>query len=117
MPKLHRVIDDLTPEELEKVRAVKAASSHGPEADNYLPSERLLAELGSYYGWQAVVDAANGRIAFQSMPGLISGARSLRLQERIENLEDIRVAVAAGIGGKGTDKLFKNYVDKLKRQL
>lgn len=117
MPKLHRVIDDLSPEELEKVHALKASSAQKPESFWYKPSERLLGELGCYYGWQAVVDVSSGRVSFRSVPGLVASARSMRIQQRLENLEDMRMAFAAAIGAKGIDSIYKNYFNKLERQL
>lgn len=115
MPQYHRVIDDLTAEELEKVKAVKADHETSSLSDIYIPSERLLAEFGSYFGWEALLAAKRGEIAAATFAGLIAGARSVRIQERLEQMEDTRMAVAAAIGDKKTQEVYKTYLEHQKK--
>lgn len=115
MPQYHRVIDDLTAEELEKVRAVKADQETKPLSAIYIPSERLLAEFGMYFGWEALLSAQSGMISAGTFGGLIAGARSVRIQERLEQMEDTRMAVAAAIGDKKTQEVYKTYLEHQKK--
>ena len=117
MGQYHRVIDDLTDDELLKVRALKDSLAYQRESDIYTPSERLLGELGCEYGWGAVVMAQQGRIAFESIPGLLAAARSVRLQHRIELSEDIYTAIAGAIGGKKGAQKFKEHLEALNKRL
>ncbi|QHJ85204.1 MAG: hypothetical protein [Caudoviricetes sp.] len=117
MGQYHRVIDDLTEDELVKVHAYKESLAYQKESDIYTPSERLLGELGCEYGWGAVVMAQQGRIAFESIPGLLAAARSVRLQHRIELSEDINTAIAGAIGGKKGAQKFKEHLEALNKRL
>lgn len=113
----HRVIDDLTEDELVKVHAYKESLAYQRESDIYSPSERLLGELGCEYGWGAVVMAQQGQIAFDSLPGILAAARSVRLQHRIELCEDIRIAVSGALGGKKATRRFKEHLEALNKRI
>lgn len=113
----HRVIDDLTEDELVKVHVYKESLAYQRESDIYSPSERLLGELGCEYGWGAVVMAQQGQIAFDSLPGLLAAARSVRLQHRIELCEDISIAVSGALGGKKAARRLKEHLEALNKRI
>lgn len=64
----------ITPEEKERMSKYKRTET----AYKTAPSSRILAELGTLYGWSAVQDALTNRISPNLMLNLIKEGRHLR---------------------------------------
>lgn len=103
---VHKVIDDFTPEQLAKLKAIKAKSGAGASAF-YRDNELLLAEFGKYYGWQAVRDVLADRVAYETFIALLNAGRAMRLRERIEYTQDTAAAIGATLGKKPEQALRK----------
>ena len=92
---VHKVIDDFTPEQLAKLKAMRKASSNAGASAFYRDNEMLLAEFGRYYGWQAVRDVLSDRVAYETFVALLNAGRALRIRERIESTQDMAAAIGA----------------------
>ena len=110
---VHKVIDDFTPEQLAKLKAIKAKSGAGASAF-YRDNELLLAEFGKYYGWQAIRDVLADEVSYETFIALLNAGRSLAIRDRILHVNDMYVAVGASQAKKG-DKVLKQYVKQLER--
>nr|DAJ10013.1 MAG TPA: hypothetical protein [Caudoviricetes sp.] len=110
---VHKVIDDFTPEQLAKLKAIKAKSGARASAF-YRDKEMLLAEFGRYYGWQAVRDVMTDRVAYETFIALLNAGRALRLRERIESTQDTAAAIGAVLSKKPGQALRK-YLKKLEK--
>lgn len=109
--KLHNVYEDFTESEKSQARKVKQSAQM---SDLYNDSELLLAEFGSYYGWQALKDAAQGRMTTRTFLALLEAARKLERTKRLERLDDMSVAIAALFNKKAANRLSKQE-KKLKK--
>lgn len=118
MSDYHAVIDDLTPEQLAKLRALKQRTSNAavPASTFYTPHELQLAEFADYYGWQALRDAQEGRIEVSTFYGLLFAGRSIRLRRRMENLVDMFNAVACANTKDGQKILNRTIRDMERKQ-
>lgn len=110
---VHKVIDDFTPEQLAKLKAIKAKSGAGASAF-YRDNEMLLAEFGRYYGWQAVRDVLADRVAYETFIAMLNAGRALRLRERIEYTQDTAAAIGATLGKK-PEQALRKYLKQLER--
>lgn len=110
---VHKVIDDFTPEQLAKLKAIKAKSGAGASAF-YRDNELLLAEFGKYYGWQAVCDVLADRVTYETFIALLNAGRTMRLRERIESTQDMAAAIGVTLSKKPEQSLRK-YLKGLER--
>ena len=110
---VHKVIDDFTPEQLAKLKAIKAKSGARASAF-YRDNEMLLAEFGRYYGWQAVRDVLSDRVTYETFIALLNAGRALRLRERIESTQDMAAAIGATFGKK-PEQALRKYLKTLER--
>lgn len=110
---VHKVIDDFTPEQLAKLKAIKAKSGAGASAF-YRDNEMLLAEFGRYYGWQAVCDVLADRVAYETFVALLNAGRALRIRERIESTQDMAAAIGATFGKK-PEQALRKYLKTLEK--
>ena len=110
---VHKVIDDFTPEQLAKLKAIKAKSGARASAF-YRDNEMLLAEFGRYYGWQAVRDVLSDRVAYETFIALLNAGRAMRLRERIESTQDMAAAIGATFSKK-PEQALRKYLKNLER--
>lgn len=113
---VHKVIDDFTPEQLEKLKAMRKAESGSKASAFFRDHELLLAEFGKYYGWAAVRDVMEDRVSTDSFIALLNAGRSLALRDRIARVNDVYVACGAAQAKKG-DKILQKYVKQLERRM
>lgn len=111
---VHKVIDDFTPEQLAKLKAMRKASSGAGASAFYRENELLLAEFGKYYGWQAVRDVLSDRVTYETFIALLNAGRALRLRDRIETTQDMAAAIGATFSKKPEQSLRK-YLKELER--
>lgn len=111
---VHKVIDDFTPEQLAKLKAMKQAESKSKASAFFRDDELLLAEFGKYYGWQAIRDVMADEVSYDTFIALLNAGRSLAIRDRILRVNDMYVAVGASQAKKG-DKVLKQYVKQLER--
>ena len=111
---VHKVIDDFTPEQLAKLKAMRKASSNAGASAFYRDNEMLLAEFGRYYGWQAVRDVLADRVAYETFVALLNAGRALRIRERIESTQDMAAAIGATFGKK-PEQALRKYLKTLER--
>ena len=111
---VHKVIDDFTPEQLAKLKAMRKASSNAGASAFYRDNEMLLAEFGRYYGWQAVRDVLSDRVAYETFVALLNAGRALRIRERIESTQDMAAAIGATFGKK-PEQALRKYLKTLER--
>lgn len=110
---VHKVIDDFTPEQLAKLKAIKAKSGASASAF-YRDNEMLVAEFGKYYGWQAVCDVLADRVAYETFIALLNAGRALRIRERIESTQDMAAAIGATFSKK-PEQALRKYLKQLER--
>lgn len=110
---VHKVIDDFTPEQLAKLKAIKAKSGAGAPAF-YRDNELLLAEFGKYYGWQAVCDVLADRVSYETFIALLNAGRAMRVRERIESTQDMAAAIGATLSKK-PEQALRKYLKSLER--
>lgn len=110
---VHKVIDDFTPEQLAKLKAIKAKSGARASAF-YRDNELLLAEFGKYYGWQAVRDVLSDRVTYETFIALLNAGRAMRLRERIESTQDMAAAIGATFSKK-PEQALRKYLKGLER--
>lgn len=110
---VHKVIDDFTPEQLAKLKAIKAKSGAGASAF-YRDNELLLAEFGKYYGWQAVRDVLSDRVTYETFIALLNAGRAMRLRERIESTQDMAAAIGATFSKK-PEQALRKYLKGLEK--
>lgn len=67
-------LDNISPEELEKVKAHQASTKGAYPVDQ---EWLLLAEFGLKFGWQAYLDAKTDKIEMKEMLTLIEASRKL----------------------------------------
>ena len=111
---VHKVIDDFTPEQLAKLKAMRKASSGARASAFYRDNEMLLAEFGRYYGWQAVRDVLSDRVTYETFVALLNAGRALRIRERIESTQDMAAAIGATFGKK-PEQALRKYLKTLER--
>lgn len=111
---VHKVIDDFTPEQLAKLKAMRKASSNAGASAFYRDNEMLLAEFGRYYGWQAVRDVLSDRVSYETFIALLNAGRALRLRERIESTQDTAAAIGATFSKK-PEQALRKYLKTLER--
>lgn len=97
----HNVYEDLSDEEKKKIKRFKTSLSYG----EYTPSELLLAEFGTYYGWEALKDAGTGRLTARAFFGLLEAGRKVERTRRLESLDDMTIAFRSILDKKATSKL------------
>ena len=110
---VHKVIDDFTPEQLAKLKAIKAGGNARASAF-YRDNEMLVAEFGKYYGWQAVCDVLADRVAYETFVALLNAGRALRIRERIETTQDMAAAIGATFSKK-PEQALRKYLKTLER--
>lgn len=110
---VHKVIDDFTPEQLAKLKAIKAGGNARASAF-YRDNEMLLAEFGRCYGWQAVRDVLADRVAYETFIAMLNAGRALRLRERIEYTQDTAAAIGATLSKK-PEQALRKYLKKLEK--
>lgn len=110
---VHKVIDDFTPEQLAKLKAIKAKSGARASAF-YRDNELLLAEFGKYYGWQAVRDVLSDRVTYETFIALLNAGRALRIRERIETTQDMAAAIGVTFSKK-PEQALRKYLKGLER--
>lgn len=110
---VHKVIDDFTPEQLAKLKAIKAKSGARASAF-YRDNEMLLAEFGRYYGWQAVRDVLSDRVTYETFIALLNAGRAMRLRDRIESTQDMAAAIGATFS-KNPEQALRKYLKNLER--
>ncbi len=108
---LHNVYDDFTESEKTQTKEFKASLQ---SSRLYTDKELLLAEFGRYYGWDALKDAAEGRMTAWTFLALLEAARKIDRNRRLERLDDISVAVAAQLDKKAASRL-KSQEKKLRK--
>lgn len=115
---VHRALDDLTPEQVEALRVFKNGESakRVPASSFYTDSEKFIAELGLYYGWQAVRDALTGKISAPTMTGLVYAARAIKSMQRIELLQDLYSTIV-NANTKNGDKKQQSIIKKIEALL
>lgn len=111
---VHKVIDDFTPEQLAKLKAMRKASSNAGASAFYRDNEMLLAEFGRYYGWQAVCDVLADRVAYETFVALLNAGRALRFRERIESTQDMAAAIGAVLSKK-PEQALRKYLKNLEK--
>lgn len=111
---VHKVIDDFTPEQLAKLKAMRKASSNARASAFYRDNEMLLAEFGKYYGWQAVRDVLSDRVEYETFIALLNAGRAMRLRERIEYTQDMAAAIGATFSKK-PEQALRKYLKKLEK--
>lgn len=84
-----QALDEISPEELEKIKAHQASTTGSYPVDN---EWLLLAEFAKAYGWEAYKDARDDKIGVAEMLTLIEANRKL------EALDLYRLAQASLIG-------------------
>lgn len=109
MAETHNVWDELTPAQKAKVRKLQGESTAG---GGFTPSEGMLAEFGMFFGWGALLAAANGDMPADTFAGLLEAARAHRKRQRAENLIDMFTAVACAQSKNGA-KRVNNVVRKI----
>ena len=118
------LLDLMTPKEREeaekrfKARRVRQKNDHGKISYEVY----LLAKLGYYYGWQAIIDARNNKITFNEMMALVEGADKVWYSKLNETARAVQVANASVQAGKGQgNKIFreglKPFSEKAKIEL
>lgn len=85
-PKSVNLLDLMTPEEREKVRARQS------KAELVSSEWDLLSEIGVFYGWQAIMDVINDVVTLDQAKQLVRGARKLQSQ----SVYDMAIANLAG---------------------
>lgn len=76
------------------------------------PEWLILAEFGSYFGWQAVMDVRNDNITFQEMHKLLAASRRLESIRRYNNVMDTYAAnIAIHDKGKALKQTLKGIKD------
>lgn len=111
---VHKVIDDFTPEQVAKLKAMREAESKAKASAFFRDDELLLAEFGKYYGWQAIRDVMADEVSYETFIALLNAGRSLAIRDRILHVTDMYVAVGAAQAKKG-DKVLRQYVKQLER--
>lgn len=76
----------------------------------------ILAELGLYFGWDAVVSARNNNLTMGDMNKLLIGARKLSVQKRYNEVIDMYTALA-GSQSKDGVKAVKSHLRELRKQI
>ena len=106
-PKSANLLDLMTPEDREK------ATSREQERSDFITKEWIgLAELGFYYGWEAIRDVFDDVITLGQARMLIQAARKLHSS----HVYDQAVAsLAANSTKKGNfQKLMKHYIKDMR---
>ena len=111
---VHKVIDDFTPEQLAKLKAMRKASSGAGASAFYRDNELLLAEFGKYYGWQAVRYVLSDRVTYETFIALLNAGRAMRIRERIESTQDMAAAIGATLSKK-PEQALRKYLKDLER--
>lgn len=111
---VHKVIDDFTPEQLAKLKAMRKASSGAGASAFYRDNEMLLAEFGRYYGWQAVRDVLSDRVTYETFIALLNAGRAMRIRERIETTQDMAAAIGATLSKK-PEQTLRKYLKSLEK--
>lgn len=79
------------------------------------PEWLLLAEFGSYYGYQAIVDVRKNVISAEDMQQLLAGARRIENLNRYNRIIDQYTAFAA-TQTKGGVKALKGLLGELRKR-
>lgn len=104
----HNVLDDYTPEQREQAAQIKSGLHPSRGMKGYFQtSEEILAEFGRYYGWQAVLDASDGRIEAGTFVGLLAAARDSERKRRLDRLSDMKLVMDSLFSSKGQKALEK----------
>ena len=97
----------LTPAEKQRMQTYKQKASH----QHASPSIRILAELGTLYGWEAIRDALENRMTPDLMLALI---REGRHKQRIHLAEQYRLTfecLTAAFTKHGDQKISRIITD------
>lgn len=109
-----KALDEISPEELAKVKAHQASTQGAFEVDK---EWLLLAEFGMKFGWEAYVAAKSDQIGFEEMLTLIEASRKLEL---VQMYNDARVSFIGAISanqknpGVAFNKLTRDIINKSK---
>lgn len=112
-----KALDDITPEELEKIRKHQASTKGSLPVDN---EWLLLTEFAMTFGWQAYLDAKNDaldengnlKVNGAEMMTLIEASRRLRHREMFENAQTSFIG-AGSAQSKKPAQTFTNLTSKI----
>lgn len=97
-----KALDDITPEELEKVKAHQASTKgHQPVDNEWL----LLTEFAMTFGWQAYLEARDDVLPLSEMLTLIEASRKIKATQHYQNAQ----AVLIGAGSAQSKKPSKTF--------
>lgn len=104
----HNVLDDYTPEQREQAARIKSGLHPSSGLKSYYQTnEEVLAEFGRYFGWQALLDANDGRIEASTFVGLLSAARDEERHRRLDRLSDMKLVMDSLFSKQGQKALEK----------
>lgn len=108
------LLDEISPEDLAKVRAHKASTKGAYKVDmEWL----LLAEFGKAYGWNAYLAAKNDEISLAEMLTLIEANRKLEARQTFLNMQSSFVGSVSASQKKPSSvfqRLTKNIIKQTK---
>lgn len=83
-----KVLDSITPEELDKIKAHQASTQGAFPVDT---EWLLLAEFAKAYGWQAYLDVKDDKITGAEMLTLIEANRKLQAIQSLKMARDVYI--------------------------
>lgn len=101
----------ITPEEKERMSNYKRKET----AHKTSPSSRILAELGTLYGWQAVRDALENNISPTLMLNLVKEGRHLRNVRLAEQYRLVFECLTSAFSKNG-DQRISRIIDQLGKE-
>lgn len=104
MANVVNLLDIMTPEDrkiAEKSYADRMSGSQQYKRDSVSPIAFMLAELGCYYGWQAIVDAKRGftegniPLTMEEINELTRAARKIKYSDIVNNARGTQIATGS----------------------
>lgn len=108
------LLDELSPEELAKIKAHQAETESLFKVDDYW---LLIAEFNRVYGWEGYKAFRNDELTLTEMMTLIEAERKLRYREMFENAQTAFIASGSAQSRKPAqtfNNLTKNIAKKTK---
>ena len=101
----------ITPQEREKMSKYKREETSHKTS----PSSRILAELGTLYGWEAVRDALENNISPTLMLNLVKEGRHLRNVRLAEQYQLVFECLTSAFSKNG-DQRISRIIDQLGKE-